>query len=156
MKQKTLILGIGSPFADDQFGWFVADKLAEIVKEKNIQNVIVESADRPGLNLLTYLDNNYDKVILIDAVYAKVTPGTEFYFKAKDILSFGGFLSSHSVGVAPSLALADAIGMDISNVEFYGVEGQRIFEKDEILSDIVKDAIDTTIKKILNEIRISF
>ena len=46
--------------------------------------------------------------------------------------------------------------MDISNIEFYGVEGQRIFEKDKILSDIVKDAIDTTIKKILNEIRISF
>lgn len=152
MKQKTLILGIGSPFADDQFGWFVADKLAEIVKEKNTQNITVESADRPGLNLLTFLDRDYDKVILIDAVYAKVAPGTEFYFKAKDILSFGGFLSSHSVGVAPSLALADAIGMDISNVEFYGVEGQRIFEKDEILSDIVRDAIASMSKKIINNL----
>ncbi|MBK2092694.1 hydrogenase maturation protease [Francisella philomiragia] len=152
MKQKTLILGIGSPFADDQFGWFVADKLAEIVREKNIQNITVESADRPGLNLLTFLDSGYDKIILIDAVYAKVTPGTEFYFKAKDILSFGGFLSSHSVGVAPSLALADAIGMDISNIEFYGVEGQRIFEKDEILSDIVKGAIESMSKKIVNNL----
>ncbi|MEY8715520.1 hydrogenase maturation protease [Francisella philomiragia] len=154
MKQKTLILGIGSPFADDQFGWFVADKLAEIVREKNIQNITVESADRPGLNLLTFLDSGYDKIILIDAVYAKVTPGTEFYFKAKDILSFGGFLSSHSVGVAPSLALADAIGMDISNVEFYGVEGQRIFEKDEILSDIVKGAIESMSKNIISNLDI--
>lgn len=152
MKQKTLILGIGSPFADDQFGWFVADKLAEIVREKNIQNITVESADRPGLNLLTFLDSGYDKIILIDAVYAKVTPGTEFYFKAKDILSFGGFLSSHSVGIAPSLALADAIGMDISNVEFYGVEGQRIFEKDEILSDAVRDSIKSMSKKIVNNL----
>ncbi|AEI36879.1 hydrogenase maturation protease [Francisella salina] len=152
MKQKTLILGIGSPFADDQFGWFVADKLAEIVREKNIQNITVESADRPGLNLLTFLDSGYDKIILIDAVYAKVTPGTEFYFKAKDILSFGGFLSSHSVGVAPSLALADAIGMDISNVEFYGVEGQRIFEKDEILSDVVKGAIESMSKNIISKL----
>ena len=57
-------------------------------KRKNIQNISVESADRPGLNLLTYLDDSYDKVILIDAVYAKVTPGREFYFKAKDILVF--------------------------------------------------------------------
>ncbi|MEY8702624.1 hydrogenase maturation protease [Francisella philomiragia] len=154
MKQKTLILGIGSPFADDQFGWFVADKLAEIIKQKNIQNITVESADRPGLNLLTFLDSGYNKIILIDAVYAKVTPGTEFYFKAKDILSFGGFLSSHSVGVAPSLALADAIGMDISNVEFYGVEGQKIFEKDEILSDIVKDAIESMSKKIVNNLNL--
>ncbi|KFJ42944.1 hydrogenase maturation protease [Francisella philomiragia] len=152
MKQKTLILGIGSPFADDQFGWFVADKLAEIVREKNIQNITVESADRPGLNLLTFLDSGYDKIILIDAVYAKVTPGTEFYFKAKDILSFGGFLSSHSVGVAPSLALANAIGMDINNVEFYGVEGQRIFEKDEILSDVVRDSIESMSKKIVNNL----
>ncbi|AJI56445.1 hydrogenase maturation protease family protein [Francisella philomiragia] len=152
MKQKTLILGIGSPFADDQFGWFVADKLAEIVREKNIQNITVESADRPGLNLLTFLDSGYNKIILIDAVYAKVTPGTEFYFKAKDILNFGGFLSSHSVGVAPSLALADAIGMDINNVEFYGVEGQRIFEKDEILSDVVRDSIESMSKKIINNL----
>lgn len=152
MKQKTLILGIGSPFADDQFGWFVADKLAEVVREKNIQNITVESADRPGLNLLTFLDSGYDKIILIDAVYAKVTPGTEFYFKAKDILSFGGFLSSHSVGVAPSLALANAIGMDISNVEFYGVEGQRIFEKDEILSDVVKGAIESMSKNIISKL----
>ncbi|QEO57855.1 hydrogenase maturation protease [Francisella marina] len=152
MKQKTLILGIGSPFADDQFGWFVADKLAEVVREKNIQNITVESADRPGLNLLTFLDKGYVKIILIDAVYAKVTPGTEFYFKAKDILSFGGFLSSHSVGVAPSLALADAIGMDISNVEFYGVEGQRIFEKDEILSDVVKGAIESMSKNIISKL----
>lgn len=152
MKQKTLILGIGSPFADDQFGWFVADKLAEVVREKNIQNITVESADRPGLNLLTFLDSGYDKIILIDAVYAKVTPGTEFYFKAKDILSFGGFLSSHSVGVASSLALADAIGMDISNVEFYGVEGQRIFQKDEILSDVVKGAIESMSKNIISKL----
>ncbi|WP_150465423.1 hydrogenase maturation protease [Francisella sp. SYW-2] len=152
MKQKTLILGIGSPFADDQFGWFVADKLAEVVREKNIQNITVESADRPGLNLLTFLDSGYDKIILIDAVYAKVTPGSEFYFKAKDILSFGGFLSSHSVGVAPSLALADAVGMDISNVEFYGVEGQRIFEKDEILSDIVRNAIESMSKNIISKL----
>ncbi|BCD92332.1 hydrogenase [Francisella halioticida] len=152
MKQRTLILGIGSPFADDQFGWFVADKLAGIVKEKNIQNIIVESADRPGLNLLTYLNSDYNKVILIDAVYAKVAPGTEFYFKAKDILSFNGFLSSHSLGVAQSLALADAIGMDISNVEFYGVEGLRIFEKDDIISDIVKKAIDTFVTKLLNNL----
>ncbi|MED7819379.1 MULTISPECIES: hydrogenase maturation protease [unclassified Francisella] len=154
MKQKTLILGIGSPFADDQFGWFVADKLTDIIKEKNIQNVTIESADRPGLNLLTYLDSNYEKVILIDAVYAKVTPGTEFYFKAKDILSFGGFLSSHSVGVAPSLALADAIGMDISNVEFYGVEGQRIFEKDDVLSDVVKSKITTMVENIIKDLKI--
>ncbi|ASG67001.1 hypothetical protein CDV26_00120 [Francisella halioticida] len=152
MKQRTLILGIGSPFADDQFGWFVADKLSGIVKEKNIQNIIVESADRPGLNLLTYLNSDYNKVILIDAVYAKVAPGTEFYFKAKDILSFNGFLSSHSLGVAQSLALADAIGMDISNVEFYGVEGLRIFEKDDIISDIVKKAIDTFVTKLLNNL----
>ncbi|MFV9984801.1 MAG: hypothetical protein AB8V03_04125 [Francisella endosymbiont of Hyalomma asiaticum] len=57
--------------------------------KKNIQDISVESADRPGLNLLTYyLDDSYDKVIIIDAVYAKVTPGREFYFKAKDILVF--------------------------------------------------------------------
>ncbi|MFV9972066.1 MAG: hypothetical protein AB8V06_04355 [Francisella endosymbiont of Hyalomma asiaticum] len=66
------------------------------------------------------------------------------------------FLSSHSVGVAPSLALADPIRVDIDNVEFYGVEAQRVFEKDEVLSDMVKKTIDIILDKILYKVVITF
>lgn len=37
---------------------------------------------------LGYIPNS---ALEIKDEYAKVTPGTEFYFKAKEILSFGGF-----------------------------------------------------------------
>ena len=152
IKDKILILGIGSPFADDQLGWLVADKLAEIVNSKNIDNIIVESVDRPGLNLLNYLDSNYNQILLIDAVYAKSKPGTIYHLKASQILSFDGFLSSHSIGVSPSLALANALNMDISNIEFYGAEGERLNEKDDIVSDVITDTIDVLTNMIITRL----
>ncbi|APC96710.1 hydrogenase maturation protease [Francisella frigiditurris] len=136
---RVLILGIGSPFADDQFGWLVADQLVQELESCN--DLVIESVDRPGLNLLNYLNNDYERILLVDAVYAKTKPGTFYHFKAEQILSFDGFLSSHSIGVAPSLALAQALSMNINNVEFFGVEIERIHQKDEEISEVVKEAI---------------
>lgn len=136
---KILILGIGSPFADDQFGWLVTDQLEQELE--HCDNLVIESVDRPGLNLLNYLNKDYEKIILVDAVYAKTEPGKIYHFKAEQILSFDGFLSSHSIGVAPSLALAQALSMNINNIEFLGVEIERVHQKDEAISEIVKEAV---------------
>lgn len=147
MKNKTLILGIGSPFADDQFGWKVSDYLIEQGYAQN--GVDIDSADRPGLNLLVWLDKDYDKIILVDAVNAKVEAGTYFHLQAIDIIEFPGMLSSHSIGVAPSLALAQALGKNITHVEFFGVQAQFLTHKDEVMSEAVKAEIIPTAQKII-------
>jgi hydrogenase maturation protease len=147
MSDKTLVLGIGSPFADDQFGWFVADKVEQLTSDRS--DIVVDSADRPGMNLLSYLNEGYSKIFLIDAVYAKQKPGTFYHLNADKIIGFDGFLSSHSIGVSPSLALAQALKIDISNVEFIGVEMERMNEKDSVLSVVVRNAIPVAAKKIM-------
>lgn len=150
MPQKTLILGIGSPFSDDQFGWKVSDLLAE--QGYAGEYLDIESADRPGLNLLVWLDKDYDRIILIDAVNAQVEAGSFFHLQAVDIIDFQGMLSSHSIGVAPSLALAQALGKDITRVEFFGVQVEFLTHKDEVMSAAVEAQIAPTAAKIIKQL----
>ncbi|WP_235826797.1 hydrogenase maturation protease [Facilibium subflavum] len=147
---KTLVLGIGSPFADDQFGWKVAEELQNSVKDENIQVKIV---DRPGLNLLRFIEQDFQKVMLVDAVNAKAPIGQHFTLSAGDIIDFHGFFSSHSIGIAPSLALAQALNYPINHIKFYGVQIKRITQKDDILSNEIKAQISPIACKIMKNLK---
>ncbi|MCF6765663.1 hydrogenase maturation protease [Thiotrichales bacterium 19S3-7] len=149
-KPTTLILGIGSPFSDDQFGFKVAQYLKGLVGAN--LNIMIEIADRPGLNLLSYLNEDYQKVILIDAVNANQKPGTSFYFKADEITQFNGFLSSHNLGIAYALSLHHALGHSLNHIHFYGVQAKYLSQKDINLSDEVIAQIQSTANKIINHI----
>ncbi len=152
---KTLILGIGSPFADDQAGWFVADKLvANADLQKKIADGLlhIEVADRPGLNLLVWLQDKYQQVYLIDMVKTNLEcPGTVYKLLAKEIIGFSGMLSSHSLGVSPSLALAQALGINIDNITFWGIEGQSVKPEDQISPNVLS-AIDKVYNEVLNRL----
>jgi len=156
MMQKTLILGIGSPFCDDQFGWEVI-KYLEINHQNEldkIDNITTEYVDRPGLNLLLFLQQGYEKIVLVDLVQAYQKVGTHFFFKAQQIISFEGFLSSHSIGVSPSLALANALGGNIDNVSFYGVQGKNFDAKDDLVSKEVMAEVEPMAKEILQSLTV--
>ncbi|MCF6776398.1 hydrogenase maturation protease [Thiotrichales bacterium 19X7-9] len=150
LKKTTLILGIGSPFSDDQFGFKVAQYLQQVLTDQS--NITIEIADRPGLNLLSFLDDHYQKVILIDAVNANQEPGTSFYFKADEITQFNGFLSSHNLGIAYALSLHQALGNSLSHIYFYGVQAKFLNQKDTILSDEVITQIQPIAKNIIDSI----
>lgn len=147
--QNILILGIGSPFSDDQFGFKVAEYLKKAITNPSVE---IQIADRPGLNLLNYLELPYQKIILIDAVNANQTAGRCFYFKASEITQFNGFLSSHNLGIAYALSLFEALGNSLDNIYFYGVQAKYLDQKDEILSKEVLDQIIPTANKVLAEI----
>lgn len=137
MSGNIHILGIGSSFADDQFGWQVVKWLENHWPETWKDQVTMATADRPGLNLLKDLEMPYRQLILIDAVNAQVPVGTTFTLKAREILEFQGFFSSHSIRVAPSLALAEVLNDPIDHVMLYGVQIQRMHQKDQIMSQTV-------------------
>ncbi|MCF6808015.1 hydrogenase maturation protease [Thiotrichales bacterium 19S9-12] len=146
-----LILGIGSPFSDDQFGFKVAEYLKNIIPSQS--PITIDIADRPGINLFNWLDQkNYQKVILIDAVNAKVEPGTTFHFKADEITQFNGFLSSHNLGIAYALNLYQALGNSLDNICFYGVQAKYLDNKDEVISKEVSNQIEVIANNILTDV----
>lgn len=137
---KVLILGIGSPFGDDRVGWLVVEKLEQrsaIIPMIAKGILTLEVADRPGINLINWLLAGYERIILIDMVRTNLeTPGSIYKLQAAEIIGFSGMLSSHSLGVSASLALARELGINIGNVEFWGIEGSAVLPDSEISRDV--------------------
>lgn len=151
----TLLLGVGSPFADDQVGWLISDLIAQAMSGDS--NFVIYKSDRPGLNLLQVLANNsYKRIVIIDAMQAGYELYTVKYFKAVDIIAFEGLISSHALGVSQSLALTQALGINIDRVTVFGIEIGQIevgYSISPALQTLIPDITRQIIKQISNRHR---
>lgn len=112
------IIGIGSAFGDDQFGWHVITHL-QAVLPIDIPIDLLQCAS-PASELLGLLQGA-EQVILIDAVHSQLdTVGTLNCWQRLDELPPQG-LSSHGVDLATILQLAEMLGQQL-RWKVYGVE----------------------------------
>ena len=121
---RTLsVLGIGSPFGDDQLGWEVVKLLQQ---QERLHHFIphqlhLTCCDRPGMYLLELMRNATD-VFLIDAVKTGAAIGTLHCFKNEDIEDLGHALSTHGLGIAEAMRIGAALHELPEHVTLYGVE----------------------------------
>lgn len=112
------IIGIGSPFGDDGVGLAIARVLAESPPP----NCEVMAADRPGTALLDLLEG-VAAAILIDAVRSGAPPGTIHQFRFDEFDRCAAhFVSSHDLGVAAAVRLAQKLGRGPSAGRVIGIE----------------------------------
>ena len=64
------IVGIGSPFGDDQAGW----RVIELLRGRLDDDVELVALDRPGAALVSWMEGS-DRFILVDAVNPRGSPG---------------------------------------------------------------------------------
>lgn len=113
---RVRIIGIGSPFGSDQFGWKLIDHLTRsaIVPQDSATEIELESVDRPGVGLLSCLDN-IDSAILIDALLPsddkQIKLNTIVRLDKQDLLKQDTTLSTHSIGVAEALNLGGKLDL---------------------------------------------
>jgi hydrogenase maturation protease len=103
------IIGIGSPFGQDQVGWQVVDLICErlSIKEKSCLELI--KTDRPGMLLLDNLRDT-DIAILIDAVADKQRAGLIVTLTKEELIVKNQSFSSHDIGVSEALSLGAVLG----------------------------------------------
>ncbi|HCY39193.1 MAG TPA: hypothetical protein DHV02_04955, partial [Neisseriales bacterium] len=122
-------------------GWFVADQLSHLESLQTLISagkLVIEAENRPGLSLLDWLHYDYEQIILVDMVKTNLAEtGNIYQLKAQEIIGFSGMLSSHNLGVSPSLALAEVLGMNIQNIIFWGIEGERYKPEQEISAEML-------------------
>lgn len=100
------VIGVGSPWGDDQAGWLAAEALRGLFGEDSVE---IKTLDRPGPALCQHWQRN-DSVILLDAVHAHGEVGRIHCVEGAAIANLGGAsLSSHGFGVAEAVALAGAL-----------------------------------------------
>ncbi|MCK5671795.1 MAG: hydrogenase maturation protease, partial [Spirochaetales bacterium] len=105
-----------------------------------------------GLGLIEYL-KDYKKVIIIDAVEMKLTPGTIKVFTPQEaIININSdALSTHGFGIAELIKLAR--GLDINpELIIVGIQPENI-DYGEELSGTISSILDILIKEILKLIQ---
>ncbi len=157
-KKETLILGVGNPLRrDDGIGPEVIRLLTENRSKKNSTYKLSSDIDlldggTDGLGLIEYL-KDYKKVIIIDAVEMKLTPGTIKVFTPQEaVININSdALSTHGFGIAELIKLAR--GLDINpELIIVGIQPENI-DYGEELSGTISSILDILIKEILKLIQ---
>jgi hydrogenase maturation protease len=112
------IIGIGSPFGDDQLGWQVITALEAETLPPTISLACCESP-----STVLQMMQGAQRVYLIDAVQTEAAPlGTIQRWQGEEIGSVQSNLTSHGIDLASVLALGRVLGNLPPHIIFYGIE----------------------------------
>jgi len=126
--------------------------------------VVQELAKRHFIGDVTFIDagtaffcivsalRDYDKLIIVDAVYGGGKAGTIYRFGMNDVAAREDpGLSLHDFGVLESMQLERIVARFPRDVVFYGIEPQSVrFSLD--VSFVCRKAVMRTVKKIMDEL----
>jgi hydrogenase maturation protease len=141
---STVILGIGSPHGDDQFGWAVIDRLAKT----DFADVRLRKINHP-VDLIPELDEN-DRVLLVDAGVG--LPQNVPFLKIDSIeaadwkrVQEPPSRSTHNLGFSSTLRLAESLGKRTSHVTFWIGHGKSYQPMSDMSSAIASAAEDCAV-----------
>jgi hydrogenase maturation protease len=148
---RILVLGVGSPFGDDRFGWEAAEALrySAAINTAAPGRIEILALDRPGAMLPVHWRET-DIVILLDAVRSGAVPGTRHCLDARDLPGAHVSCSSHGFGVASAIGLAQALGNLPSKLLLRGVEADPAW-RDSGLSPAVVTALPRFVADLARE-----
>jgi hydrogenase maturation protease len=112
------VIGIGSPVARDDLGWAAIDLLRMAGLDASLELVTL---DRPGPALLEYLGRG-ERVILIDAMQSGQPPGSVRELALDELIVRAGMPSTHALGLAETLRLAEALSALPARLHLLGIE----------------------------------
>ena len=146
------VLGIGSPFGDDQLGW---DVVKQLQKKSSLsrftdEQIHLSYSDRPGLYLLELM-RHAQYVFLIDAIKTGAPIGTCLCFHNEAIEDINDTLSSHSLGIAAAMTMGRTLKILPKHIVLYAIEiGDIVY--DNAVSPPIKQAINHLMQQIEEDI----
>jgi hydrogenase maturation protease len=104
---RRAVVGVGSPFGGDRLGWWLVERLQPLLQGEAVELI---KLDRPGAALAEWF-SAFQQVILIDAV-ATAEEGEDLLLldRTQLIACAEGRLSTHAIGVADAVSLAEVLG----------------------------------------------
>ena len=153
---ELLVLGIGSPFGDDQLGWDVVKLLEQspALQPMLPDRLALICCDRPGMHLLELM-KPAQTVFLIDAVKTGAAIGTLHRFQNQDIETVGNALSTHGLGVAEAMKMGAILNTLPPTVILYGIEiGDNPLQF--TLSKPIEEAVKALVSLLEQDILIYF
>lgn len=144
-----LVVGLGSPHGDDQAGWVAADAL-----EARLQPPWAVRKISSAFDLLSLLEGQ-DELILIDAAAPRDQPGQIRAFEWPcGQFATGAAASSHGVGLASALHLAEVLGCLPGSVRVFTVEALSC-EPMSAIRRPVADGVQELVAILIEELEVT-
>ena len=142
---KTLIVGLGSPYGNDQLGWLLIDEMHEM----SSPSVTVFKSKSDGSDWFHEIKDN-NQIIFIDALLSDDSIGRVTELTIEDLLEGSTKLSSstHSISLSDSIVLAQTLGLLSVPARILAVSVGKEFSAEH---DILK-LIPRIARKIMDEI----
>jgi len=149
---STLVVGLGNPIlGDDGIGWVVANRVRQVLKDR--QDVNVECLSLGGLSLMEQLVG-YHRVLLIDAISSTTSAPGEVYSSSLENLedpSRGHTSSSHDTTLQNALQVGRSLNVDLpEEIIVVGVTTNQSFDFSENLSPSVAAAVPQAVQLVIN------
>jgi hydrogenase maturation protease len=140
-----LIIGCGNrERSDDGAGILVAERLREL-------GIEAETRIGEALDLMEAW-NGADDVILVDAVLTGAPVGTlQAWDGRQPLASVRANASTHGLGVAEAIELAQVLDRLPTRLRVYGIEGRR-FEPSAEISPEVQSAVEEVVRRIMADL----
>jgi hydrogenase maturation protease len=154
MRPRILVAGIGNIFlGDDAFG---CEVIQSMLRCGSPDNVRVEDFGIRGFDLAYALMDDYEAVILVDALPRGEQPGTLFIIepdlgKLDDQSPAELMVDTHGMDPVKVLTLVKALGGEPKRVLVVGCEPERLADVDGErmgLSEPVQAAVDEAVKVV--------
>jgi len=147
---RIAVLGVGNLLLQDEgIGVHLVQKLAEIIDDVNVK--IIDAGTFP--DFLSLVEDNLDKLIIVDAVKNGDTPGTIYRFDF-DVVDLQGAppFSIHDIGVIDSIRTMALFNKQPKSTVVIGIEPKTIDFGLE-LSPEVDEKLPKIIDLVLQEIK---
>jgi hydrogenase maturation protease len=147
--KPALVIGAGNEYRCDDAAGIIA---ARILKGLLPDEIIVAENDGDGAKLMD-LWNEYENVIIIDAVSFGTEPGTIHNIDANRTVfpKETSIHSSHMFSIAEAIETSRALNKLPEKITVYGIEGKS-YEFGSTISDEVSDAIEKVVSEIQKEV----
>ena len=147
MKNKTVVIGIGNPFLqDDRAGVAVVEKLEQMGAACDTEVVLTV-----GFEVMDKA-KGYDRAIIVDACMLGKEPGSILELSVDDIFSSHALANSHAITLGTTLKTANMCFPDEmpQQLILMLIEVKDIKEFTRQMSEPVEKAVDLVVARIMS------
>lgn len=148
---KIAVVGVGNIlFKDEGIGIYAAKYLEENYTFSSGDITVIDGGTL-GFKLMTYY-SDYDKVIILDTVSIKDTPGSVYNLPAEELMGLGSYRqTAHEVEVVEMLEICSVLEK-MAEVHLLGMIPEDIQAVDIDLTPTIKKQFGFFIAQIIKEI----
>ncbi len=145
------LIGMGNyAMGDDGIGLRIVEHIAEETDGLDFECVEVGNN---GMQLLTYFDEQTEKLLIADAVKFGGTPGDHIVFSPDDVETrkITGNVSTHEGDILKLISMAKELDLHLPEIRILAIEPESM-KPDEGLSRALRDNFDKYVQAAIGEL----